>query len=149
MGFRFWLPLAALLFWLQTAVAGSINEVTVITANGQHQFKVELAVTEEARRTGLMHRRHLSSDAGMLFIFPQKGPMSFWMKNTLIPLDMLFLAGDGRIVHLHENAQPHDLTPISSAEEGVAVLEINGGLSRRLGIRTGDRVVHPSLNRLR
>ena len=69
------------------------------------------------------------------------------MKNTLIPLDMLFLVGDGRIVHIHHNAQPHSLYPIVPDAEAVAVLEINGGLSRRMGIAVGDRVLHPSLNR--
>ncbi len=127
------------------AAAGSIDEVTIITAEARHQFHVELAATAEARRKGLMHRSVLAKDAGMLFIFPDSGRLGFWMKNTLIPLDMLFIASDGRIVHVHHNAQPHSLTPIAPQADARAVLEINGGLSRRLGISIGDRVLHPSL----
>lgn len=151
MRLRLWLPLAALLIWghagALAAAAAAINEVTVATAQGRHAFTVELAATPDSRRQGLMHRRELALDAGMLFIFETPGPLSFWMKNTLIPLDMLFLVGDGRIVHIHHNAQPHSLTPISPGREAIAVLEINGGLSRRLGIKIGDRVLHPSLKR--
>jgi uncharacterized protein len=145
MRFRFWLPWAALLLWAQVALAGPINEVTVVTAQGWHVFKVELAVTPAARSRGLMHRPELAADAGMLFIFPRREQLSFWMKNTLIPLDMIFLTGDGRIVHVHHMAQPHSLTPIGPQAPAVAVLEINGGLSRRLGIASGDRILHPSL----
>jgi len=146
---RLLLPLAALLFWGQATLAASINEVTIVTAQGRHVFKIELAATPDTRRQGLMHRRELGRDAGMLFIFERRGPRSFWMKNTLIPLDMLFLEGDGRIVHVHHNAQPHSLTPIAPRAEAVAVLEINGGRSRQLGIQAGDHVLHPSLNRRR
>ncbi len=145
MGFRFWLPLAALLFWTQAVADGPIDEVTVVTAQARHVFKIELAATPRTRRLGLMHRRQLAPNAGMLFIFPNPGRLSFWMKNTLIPLDMLFLAEDGRIVNVHHNAQPHSLAPITSEAEALAVLEINGGLSRSLGIAAGDRVLHPSL----
>jgi uncharacterized membrane protein (UPF0127 family) len=148
MGFRFLPSLAVLLFWGQAA-AGPIDEVTVLTAQARHVFKVEVAATPEARRRGLMHRPRLASDAGMLFIFPNQERQNFWMKNTLISLDMLFLAGDGRIVYVHHNAQPHSLTPIAPEAEALAVLEINGGLSRRLGITVGDRVLHPSLRRPR
>lgn len=149
MRLRLWLPLAALLYCghvgaLATAAA-SLNEVTIVTAQGRHAFTVELAATPDSRRQGLMHRRELAQDAGMLFIFERRGPRSFWMKNTLIALDMLFLVGDGRIVYIHHNAQPHSLTAISPAAAAVAVLEINGGLSRRLGIKVGDQVLHPSL----
>ena len=152
MGFRYWPPrhaLAALFLWTLTvsATAGPINEVTVLTAQDRHVFKIELAATPASRRRGLMHRRELAADAGMLFIFPELSHQSFWMKNTLIPLDMLFLVGDGRIVHIHHNAQPHSLTDITPKAKSMAVLEINGGLSRSLGIKTGDRVLHPSLNR--
>ncbi len=144
-----WLLLIALPFSAAPgpAAAGSIDEVTIVTAQGRHHFQVELAATEASRRKGLMHRRQLAVDAGMLFIFPRSGLQSFWMKNTLIPLDMLFLAGDGRIMHLHHNAQPHSLAPISSNVDVTAVLEINGGLSRRLEIKVGDQVLHPSLTR--
>ncbi len=145
----FRLVLAAMLLCGQLvaagAVAGPVDEITIVTAQARHQFHVELAATTEARRTGLMHRRSLARDAGMLFIFPNSSRHTFWMKNTLIPLDMLFIAGDGHIVYVHHNAQPHSLTPIGPEEDATAVLEINGGLSRRLGITIGDRILHPSL----
>lgn len=140
-----WLLLAAALSWGNASAAGPIDEVTIITPQARHHFHIELAATPEARRKGLMFRQSLAVDAGMLFIFPGRGRHSFWMKNTLIPLDMLFIAGDGRIVDVHHNAQPHSLTSIIPIADAVAVLEINGGLSRRLGISPGDRVSHPSL----
>ncbi|MDA1098453.1 MAG: DUF192 domain-containing protein [Proteobacteria bacterium] len=144
-----WLLIAAVLLCAAPAAAATaiapINNVTVITAQARPQFHVELAATDDARRKGLMHRRVLAKDAGMLFIFPISGRHGFWMKDTLIPLDMLFIAGDGRIVYVHHNAQPHSLTPITPNKDARAVLEINGGLSRRLGIAVGDQVLHPSL----
>jgi uncharacterized membrane protein (UPF0127 family) len=78
----------------------------------------------------------------MLFINPVERMASFWMMNTLIPLDMVFVDRTGRIVHIHENAIPHDTTPIPSRYPVLGILEVNGGLTRRLGIRPGDRVVH-------
>jgi hypothetical protein len=144
-----WLLLSALLLCGKpvavAAAGGSIDKVTIITAQTRHQFQIELAATAEARSRGLMQRPTLANDAGMLFIFPYSGRHGFWMKNTLIPLDMLFVAGDGRIVYVHHNAQPHSLTPITPSANARAVLEINGGLSRRLGIAVGDQVLHPSL----
>ncbi len=144
-----WLLLAGVLLCGRPVAAGtvarSIDQLTVITAQGQRQFHVELAATEEARRKGLMYRQDLANDAGMLFIFPDSGRHGFWMRNTLIPLDMLFIAGDGRIVYVHHNAQPQSLTSIRPGKDARAVLEINGGLSRRLGIAIGDQVLHPSL----
>ena len=144
-----WLLAGAVLLSGNPALAGttapSINEVTVVTAQAQHKFRVELAATEGTRRTGLMHRRALANEAGMLFIFPNSARHSFWMKNTLIPLDMLFIASDGRIVYVHHMAQPHSLTPIAPPQDARAILEINGGLSRRLGIAAGDQVLHPRL----
>jgi hypothetical protein len=140
------LALAVILpLFAMPAYAGAINEVTVVTAKARHHFTIELAATPSSRRTGLMHRQTMAVDAGMLFIFPGPERLSFWMRNTLIPLDMLFLAGNGRIVHMHHRAVPHSLTPIVTPVDATAVLEINGGLSRRLGIQVGDRVLHPSL----
>src|SRR3546814_13364569 len=89
-----------------------------------------------------MHRENLAPDAGMLFLFDQAQPLSFWMKNTLIPLDMLFLAADGRIINIRERTKPLDLGSYRSTAPAVAVLEINGGISRLLGIEAGARVVH-------
>ena len=115
----------------------------VETAQGVRSFNVELALSREEQRQGLMHRRHLDEDAGMLFIFPATQRLGFWMRNTLIPLDMLFIDDRGRIFHIHENAEPLSEVPIVAPQPGRAVLEIGGGLSRKLGIDVGDRVLHP------
>ncbi len=90
-----------------------------------------------------MNRTELATDAGMLFVFPGEAERSFWMKNTLIPLDMLFIAKDGTIRHIHENAKPNDLTSISSQQPAMAVLELNGGAVKTMNIQVGDTVHHP------
>ncbi len=107
-------------------------------------FEIELAVTSQQQAQGLMFRRSLPADAGMLFIYRPVRQVSMWMKNTLIPLDMLFIAEDGVVVKVVERTVPLSLTSITSGERVRAVLEINGGMASRLGIRPGDRVVHPA-----
>jgi uncharacterized protein len=119
--------------------------LTIQTASGTDKFKVEVATTPGQLQQGLMYRRHLDPDAGMIFIFPDPEPTAFWMKNTLIPLDMLFVGADGRIVNIKQRAVPMSLDPINSAGAVRAVIELNGGAAGRLGIRTGDRVVFPGL----
>ena len=111
------------------------------TAKGPQHFTVELALTPDQQEQGLMFRRHLASDAGMLFIVAQPQIMTFWMHDTLIPLDMLFIAAGGRIVDLHERAVPMSDATIVSHAPAIAVLELNGGTVDRLGIKIGD-VVH-------
>ena len=110
----------------------------------ERAFDVELAVSPQQQAQGLMYRQSLAADAGMLFIYRPARPVSMWMKNTLIPLDMLFIAEDGEIVKTVERTVPLSLTTISSDGRVRAVLEINGGMASRLGIRPGDRVVHPA-----
>jgi hypothetical protein len=142
------LPVLCLLAFAAAALAaGGVNLATVVTNDGHHPFRVEIAATPGQQARGLMYRQEMAADAGMLFLFPDDRVLSFWMKNTLIPLDMLFLAADGRIVHIHPRAEPLSLTPIRSPGPARAVLEINGGLSQRLGIRAGDRVEHPAFRR--
>lgn len=111
-----------------------------------HDFKVELAVTPQELMTGLMNRETMPGNAGMLFYFGNMAERGFWMKNTLIPLDLLFIKLDGTIHHIHENAIPHDLTSIKSNGAAAAVLEINGGLSQKLNIQAGDKVKHSFFN---
>ncbi|HZH26946.1 MAG TPA: DUF192 domain-containing protein [Azospirillaceae bacterium] len=119
------------------------STLTIETQSGQRfPFAVELALTPAQQAQGLMFRESMADNAGMLFVNPTERPVSFWMMNTLIPLDMVFIDRTGRIVRIHENAVPHDTTPIPSGQPVLAILEINGGLSRRLGIRPGDRVIH-------
>ncbi|MCV2868593.1 DUF192 domain-containing protein [Defluviimonas sp. WL0002] len=113
---------------------------------GKARFRVELAKTPEERSKGLMHRESMSSGAGMLFIFDGPRGVSFWMKNTLIPLDMIFIEPDGRVAKVHEGAVPLDETLIPGGDNIEYVLEINGGLARRLGIAEGAELRHPSLD---
>lgn len=106
-------------------------------------FVVELAKTPAQQQRGLMYRTELAQESGMLFLFNTAGMRSFWMKNTLIPLDILFLNHNGTIQHIHHNAKPQDLTSISSKQPAKAVLELNAGASDRMGIQEGDLIVHP------
>ena len=107
------------------------------------EFTVELATTPRQHAQGLMFREYLAPDAGMLFIFSQEGQRSFWMKNTLIPLDMLFFNASGAFVSMIENAEPESLTPRRSYGAAKFVLEVNAGTSARLGIGTGSRLILP------
>lgn len=119
------------------------SELAIETSGAAHRFKVEMAVTPEQKTQGLMFRTSLPADAGMLFDYQQPQPVSMWMRNTLIPLDMVFISADGRIVNIRERAVPHSLESIPSAGPVRAVLELNGGTVARLGIKPGDRVRHP------
>lgn len=111
-----------------------------------HVFRVEIADTPEKRTIGLMFRDAIPPDAGMLFVFDgEEAEQSFWMKNTFIPLDLIFIRGDGVIRHIHENAVPHDLTGLPSRGPVRAVLEINGGRAKALNLRPGHVVNHPAL----
>lgn len=118
--------------------------LAVVTDAGRHEFKVELALTPEQRSQGLMYRREMAADAGMLFDFDSRpGRASMWMKNTLIPLDMLFIKSGGEIESIAERTVPHSLEAVSSRGSVRYVLELNGGTVARLGIGPGDRVELP------
>ena len=119
------------------------SSLVVVTASREIKFDVELALNDAERARGLMYREKLGPYDGMLFDFYQDAPVSFWMKNTLIPLDMVFIAGDGTIKHVHANAVPLSTDAIPSQFPVRAVLEINGGSARLLGIKPGDKVKHP------
>lgn len=117
--------------------------VSIITAQGEdYKFNVEVAKTANQKRIGMMFRHNVPPKTGMLFLFDQEVERSFWMKNTLVFLDLLFIRKDGVIAHIHHNATPRSLKPIPSEGPAFAVLEIGGGESKRLGITVGDRVVH-------
>ena len=120
------------------------DRLAIETAGGAQRFAVELAVTSDQRQQGLMYRQRLPADAGMLFLYPAARPVSMWMKNTLIPLDMLFIGNDGRILHIAERAIPRSTATISSMRPVRAVLELNGGTAARLMIQVGDRVLYRS-----
>jgi hypothetical protein len=119
------------------------DDLAIRTQDGAlHRFTVELAVTPEQRSQGLMYRRELAADRGMLFLYPRPGYRAMWMKNTYIPLDMLFIKSDGRVAHIAERTEPHSLQSISAGERVSAVLELRGGTADRLGISEGAVVLH-------
>jgi uncharacterized membrane protein (UPF0127 family) len=129
-----------------SAQACSQDRVLVKGDFGEAQFVIELADEPAERGRGLMNRESMARSAGMLFVFEHPQAVAFWMKNTLIPLDMVFTDRAGRIVHIHENAIPLDETPIPGGEGVYAVLEINGGLSTMFGIKVGDALQHPAFS---
>ncbi len=118
------------------------STLVIETAARAIKFDVDLALNEAERSHGLMFRKKLEPYEGMLFDFHQEAPVSFWMKNTLIPLDMIFIAADGTIRHIHANATPLSTDTIPSEFPVRGVLEINGGSARLLGIKAGDKVKH-------
>ncbi len=123
------------------------STLDVVTADSRrHSFAVELAATPDQLSQGLMFRKSLAADAGMLFNFGTPRQVSMWMKNTLIPLDMLFMDRGGRIIRVEEYAVPGSLEPRGPPESVLAVLELSAGTARRLGIRSGDRVEHAIFN---
>ncbi len=121
----------------------AIDRVDIRGDWGRARFSVEIADDPAEQSRGLMFRERLAPFAGMLFLYPEPGSPMFWMKNTLIPLDMLFIAPDGRVAHVHHRAVPGDLTPIGGGDGILAVLEIKGGMAATLGIAPGDQLRHP------
>ncbi|MGC9417924.1 MAG: DUF192 domain-containing protein [Rhodovulum sp.] len=111
---------------------------------GSARFAVEIADDEAERAQGLMDRESMPTSSGMLFVYPRPQRVAFWMENTLIPLDMIFLGPRGRVLKVHANARPLDRTPIDGGQGVFAVLEINGGLAKRLGIGPGTEMRHPA-----
>ncbi|SNB52547.1 hypothetical protein SAMN07250955_101272 [Arboricoccus pini] len=125
------------------ARALAVRQLEIETKTGPRHFTVEIADTDATRAYGLMQRTELPADRGMLFDFIEPQPVAFWMKDTLIPLDMLFIDKRGLILRIHKQAVPESETPIPSGFPVRAVLEIGGGQSDRQGIAVGDRVRDP------
>ena len=118
-----------------------VEPLKIVTHDGKtHQFRVEVADTDATREEGLMFRKSLAPNAGMLFDFKTPQDVAFWMKNTLIPLDMLFIDQNGVIVNIKDMATPLSETPIPSAGPVLGVLEIRGGRAQELGLHAGDKV---------
>ena len=140
--------LALAVFWPMTAAAQSCREDSVYLRGdwGQARFSVELADSGDERARGLMFRESLSRSSGMLFIYPTPRTVSFWMQNTLIPLDMIFVDTSGTVRKVHRSSIPRDTTGISSDSQIVAVLEISGGLSEAMGISPGTVLHHPAFD---
>src|SRR6266699_776682 len=123
--------------------AAELQPLEIASKTGVHVFAVEMAVTPEEQAKGLMFRRELPEGQGMLFDFRHEQPTSFWMKNTYVPLDMIFIRADGRIARIAENTVPLSEALVPSGWPVRAVLEVNAGMARKLGIAPGDRVAHP------
>lgn len=123
----------------------AVSTLVIRTRTGSHPFQVELAETAQQRRQGLQGRRRLDPQAGMLFVFESEVIASMWMKDTVLPLDMLFVAADGTIVAIARDTRPMSLQPLQSPGPVKAVLELNAGTVEQLGIGIDDRVLHPSL----
>ncbi len=128
----------------QPAAPRVTDSLTIESEGGvRHVFRIEVAVTPEQKATGLMFRRELAADAGMLFTYDSPQVIQMWMRNTLIPLDMVFIAADGRVINVAERTVPESLAIIPSAGQALGVLEVAGGTAARLRIRPGDKVIHP------
>jgi uncharacterized membrane protein (UPF0127 family) len=146
-GIRLWAALSMAL--LVTLAAGSparsdgLEALQIVTAAGTHDFQVEIARDEASRARGLMDRRFMPADHGMLFEFDREAPEAFWMKDTYIPLDMIFISRAGIVTNIAANAEPLSERAIPSGPPCMAVLELNGGAAARIGLRVGDRVRHP------
>jgi uncharacterized membrane protein (UPF0127 family) len=138
-----WPALFLLFAWSANAHAQALQPLTIVTASGRHEFQVELADTDASRAQGLMYRRSLAPDRGMLFDFKRVEPVSMWMQNTYVSLDMLFIRPDGTIARVAMNAEPLSTRTIPSGEPVLAVLEVPAGTAARLGVKAGDKVEHP------
>ena len=119
--------------------------ITATTSTGAHEFTVWIAADARSRERGLMYVRELPPDRGMLFLFEFPQPLAFWMKNTYLSLDLIFVGADGRVLNVAEHAKPLTLDPIESAGDAVAVLEVVAGTAGKLGLKAGDRVELPGL----
>lgn len=125
---------------LTPSQAAGRTTIEIVSSTGVHAFSVQLATNDAERERGLMFVKSLPEGQGMLFDFKRDQPVSFWMRNTYIPLDMIFIAGNGRIMHIAENAKPLSDDLIPSQYPVRAVLEVIGGTAEKLGIKAGDRV---------
>ena len=127
--------------FLNISAAKATEKLRILRDNEEiTQLTIEVATSPEEKAKGLMFREILPERQGMLFLYAPPLNARMWMKNTLIPLDMLFIDADNRIIHIHKNAKPHDLTPIGAGKSVAAVLEINGSAAEKLDIRVGDMV---------
>lgn len=139
----FWLWLALTV----SAVAAERSALTVVTAKGEHVFQVEVADTNETRAKGLMFRTEMAADAGMLFDFKTEQPVYFWMKNTYLPLDMIFIRANGTVARIEANTVPLSERSVPSGSPVRYVLEINAGRAAQIGLKPGDVVRHPIIGR--
>ena len=129
---------------LAQTVSFDKSRLEVVGRDGRHHpFAIELASTEDQLSQGLMFRKNLAADAGMLFDFGRPRQVTMWMKNTLIPLDMLFMDRTGQVIYIEQYAVPGTLQPRGPSDPVLGVLEVAAGTARRLGLHAGDRILHP------
>src|SRR6202012_5426590 len=143
------IALSIVALWAFTGIearAASIQPLEIVTKTGVHVFSVEMATTEQEKETGLMYRKELADGKGMLFDFSPEQQGSMWMKNTFIPLDMIFIRADGRILRIAENTEPQSTRIIPSGGLAKGVLEVIAGTAKKYGIEPGDRVGYPLFN---
>lgn len=147
---------AALFAWAgPSGIAGAgpdsaregLEPLEIVTAAGPQRFSVEVMRTEPQRQRGLMFRRSMPQDRGMLFTFEAERPVTMWMKNTYLPLDMIFISRTGRVVGLAENTEPLSERIIPSGAAAFGVLEVNAGVAAKIGLKVGDEVRHPAFSR--
>lgn len=147
---RFWLSIVLACglyaFTGLDARAANVQPLEIVTKTGVQVFSVEMATTEQEKETGLMYRKELADGKGMLFDFSPEQEVSMWMKNTYIPLDMIFIRADGRILRIAENTEPLSTKIIPSRGLAKGVLEVIAGTAQKYGIAPGDRVAHPLFN---
>ena len=124
------------------AVESTLEPLEIVTASGSHKLSVEVMRDENQRARGLMYRRSMPQDRGMLFDFKREEPVSMWMKNTYLSLDMVFVDRTGRVINIAENTEPLSERIIPSGGPAFAVLEVNAGVARRIGLKAGDRLRH-------
>ncbi|HIM20901.1 MAG TPA: DUF192 domain-containing protein [Rhodospirillales bacterium] len=134
-----WVPLTSI---AQGFATFNRSKLRVVTKSGKHEFIVEIAVTDRQHSQGLMFRQSLAKNTGMLFDYKVPTSITMWMKNTYIPLDMIFIGNDGRVINVVQRAIPFSENVISSLGKARGVLEVNGGTASRLGIMPGDKILH-------
>ena len=137
------LAFAAVLARAEAAPAPAVDDLSIVTASGPHRFSVEVMRTRDELERGLMFRKTMAADHGMLFDFAEPQQVTMWMKNTVMPLDMVFIAKDGRIVSIKHDATPFSLDTIPSGGEVLGVLEVKAGTATRIGAKPGDTVIDP------
>jgi len=144
---RLWAALATIVLMsgmlVASARADGPETLQIVTSSGTHDFHIEIAKDDVSRAQGLMNRPFLPADRGMLFEFDREAPVSFWMKNTYIPLDMIFISRAGVVTNIVEKAEPLSERVIPSGPPCLGVLELNGGMAASIGLRVGDTVRYP------
>lgn len=140
-----------LMSWRASAQNGGFpkSSLVIVTSKGRHPFNIEMALTNRQQAQGLMFRRSMAADAGMMFDYRAPQIITMWMRNTFIPLDMIFVGADGRIINIAERTVPQSEAIVPSARPARAVIEVNGGTANRLGIKPGDTVEHAIFGNLK